>query len=229
MSGLPRPVAGVCARLLSAKTLTSAGSPRWILGSWLFDSLRFSDRWKVSHLSRVHQMSEGRKKWSHLLFLPWSRLPPTPSLESLPQIAFTQAFITQLKLCYCSWHSEWATTIAKQFILAFSSRRIYGKVSNPSTNGHVRFECEQLVVHSGHRLAVTYSFKGLKTFRRAVRKKSWSNISSSIHFKGIYRNIQLCKINYALYFWRLKQQLLVKQQQYTALIHTGSGFFLFLF
>lgn len=52
----------VCTRLLSAKTLTSPGSPRWILGSWLFDSLRFSDRWKVSHLSRVHQMSEGREK-----------------------------------------------------------------------------------------------------------------------------------------------------------------------
>lgn len=88
----------------------------------------------------------GRKKWSHLLFLLWSRLPPTPSLESLPQIAFTQAFITQLKLSYCSWHSERATASTKQFILAFSSRRIYIKKSNPRTNGpngYVLFECGQ--------------------------------------------------------------------------------------
>lgn len=93
---------------------------------------------------------EEKKKRSHLLFLPWSRLPPTPSLETLSQIAFTQAFITQLKLSYWSWHSERATTSAKQFILAFSSRRIYGKVSNSSTNGHVLFECGQQVAHSSY-------------------------------------------------------------------------------
>lgn len=111
-----------------------------------------------------------RKKLSHLLFLLWSRLPPTPSLESLPQIAFTQAFITQLKLSYCSWHSKRATTRAKQFILAFSSRRIYGKVSNPTTNGtngNVLFQCGQQVVHSGYRLVGScynsISSKGLKT------------------------------------------------------------------
>ncbi len=168
----------VCARLLSAKTLTSRGSPRWILGSWLVDSLRFSDRWKVSHLSRVHQMSERRKKWSHLLFLLWSRLPPTPSLESLPQIAFTQAFITQLKLSYCSWHSERATTSAKQFILAFSSRRIYGKVSNPTTNGtngHVLFECGQLVVHSGYQLVDSchLTLWRLRLSQEFEKKSSW--------------------------------------------------------
>lgn len=100
----------------------------------------------------------GKKKWSHLLFLLWSRLPPTPSLESLPQIAFTQAFITQLKLCYCSWHSEWATTSAKQFILAFSSRRIYGKVSNPCTNGHVLFEYGLLDVRTRHWLVSCFYF-----------------------------------------------------------------------
>lgn len=60
--------------------------------------------------SSAHVWEE--KKRSHLLFLLWSRLPPTPSLESLPQIASAQAFITQLKLSYCSWHSERTTTSA---------------------------------------------------------------------------------------------------------------------
>lgn len=101
-------------RLLSAKTLTSWGSPQRILGSALFDRLRFSDGWKVSHLSRVHQMSERRRRKknpSHLLFPLRSPLPPTPSLEAMPQIASAWAFITQLTLSYCSWHSEPAQTI----------------------------------------------------------------------------------------------------------------------
>lgn len=134
----------VCARLLSAKTLTSRGSPWWILGSWLSDSLRILRQMKSvtfeqsspnvwgeeKKREREREKEGGKKKTAICCFFPWSRFPPTPSLESLPQIAFAQAFITRLKLCYCSWHSKWTTTNAKQFISAFSSGRVYGKKKN---------------------------------------------------------------------------------------------------
>lgn len=58
-------------------------------------------------------MSEGegeggkqKKNNCHLLLLLWSQLPPTPSLQALLQTAITEAFIGELKLCYCSWHSK---------------------------------------------------------------------------------------------------------------------------
>lgn len=98
----------------------------WELAIWQSEILR-QMKSVTFEQSSPNVWEEKKKKCSHLLFLLWSLLPPTPSLESLPQIAFTQAFITQLKLSYCSWHSERATASTKQFILAFSSRRIYKK------------------------------------------------------------------------------------------------------
>lgn len=49
---------------------------------------------------------EKKKTNSHLLLLLWSQLPPTPSLQALPQTAIAEAFVGELKLCYCSWHSK---------------------------------------------------------------------------------------------------------------------------
>lgn len=124
----------------------------WDLAIWQSEILRQMKSVTFEQSSaNVWEEKKKKKRRTHLLFLLRSRLPPTPSLESLPQIAFTQAFITQLKLSYCSWHSEQATTSAKQFILGFSSMRIYGKVGNCSIddiNGHVLFECGQKVEHS---------------------------------------------------------------------------------
>lgn len=115
----------------------------WELAIWQSEILR---QMKSVTFEQSSPNVWGKKKNPAICcFFPWSRFPPTPSLESLPQIAFTQAFITQLKLCYCSWHSKWATS-AKQFILAFLSRRIYGKAC-AGTNSHVLFQYGQLVVY----------------------------------------------------------------------------------
>lgn len=72
----------VCARLLSAKTLTSRGSPWWILGSGLSDSLRILRQMKSvtfeqsspnvwgEEKKRERKREWEKKKNSHLLFLP---------------------------------------------------------------------------------------------------------------------------------------------------------------
>lgn len=71
----------VCARLLSAKTLTSPGSPWWILGSRLSDSLRILRQMKsvTFEQSSPNVWGEEKKRErervekknpSHLLFLP---------------------------------------------------------------------------------------------------------------------------------------------------------------
>lgn len=70
----------VCTRLLSAKTLTSRGSPWWILGSWLSDSLRILRQMKsvtfeqsspnVWGEEKKRERERVEKKPSHLLFLP---------------------------------------------------------------------------------------------------------------------------------------------------------------
>ncbi len=148
MSDLVWPVAGSAQDCFLLKHWRAEGAHSESLGAGYLTVWDSQTDEKCHIWAEFTKCLRGEKKWSHLLFLLWSRLPPTPSLESLPQIAFTQAFITQLKLCYCSWHSERATTSPKQFIFAFSSRTISWKVSNPSKNEHVLFECGQLVVHS---------------------------------------------------------------------------------
>lgn len=96
------------------------------------------------------------KNWrSHLPFLPWSRLPPTPSLEMLPQIPFTHSSLNQPAEEERLWlaFKHGATTKAlNNSSLAFSTRRIGGKVGNHSTNGQVLFKCWQqgLQHSSGH-------------------------------------------------------------------------------
>ena len=118
MSGLVWPVARSAQDCFLLKHLRVEGAHGESLGAGYLTVWDSQTDEKCHIWAEFTKCLRAGKKWSHLLFLLWSRLPPTPSLESLPQIAFTQAFITQLKLSYCSWHSERATTSAKTIHLS---------------------------------------------------------------------------------------------------------------